>query len=120
MLLRHAFLVGVTMAVPAIAQLTYPSCAPLQATDFQMTELFNRKGDVKMYDGAAEKVSLMGKIDVWGNADNGLMALALHPDFESNRWICFWYSPKQLIGQNRQLRLTRSTGTPRKCCRKFT
>jgi cytochrome c len=68
-----------------------------------------RKGNVKFYDGAAKKVSLMAKIEVLGNSDNGLMGLALHPQFETNRWIYFWYSPKQLIGQNRQLRLTRIT-----------
>jgi cytochrome c len=139
---------------PAKAQLTYNGCGALQPADFQMSELFNKKGDagavadpdlseptrmdvlvvnrngvydhsdiyfverlgkVKYYDGAAKKVSLMGKIDTWAKAgeargnDNGLMGMALHPDFTNNRWMYLWYSPNQLIGENRQLRLTRIT-----------
>ncbi|MDB5103757.1 MAG: hypothetical protein JWP91_1446 [Fibrobacteres bacterium] len=66
-----------------------------------------RLGSVKYYDGAAKTVSLMGKIDTWGKIDNGLMGLALSPDFETNRNIFFWYSPNKLAGQNRKLRLTR-------------
>ncbi|MDB5103756.1 MAG: cytochrome c class [Fibrobacteres bacterium] len=138
-------------AAPVFAQLTYKDCAALQATDFQMTELLNKKGtdgaapdpdlseptrmdvqvvtkggayshsniffverlgNVKYYDGAAKKVTLMGKINVWGKADNGLMGIVIHPDYEKNRWIYLWYSPNQLIGQNRQLRLTRITVKP--------
>ncbi len=133
---------------PAHAQLTWPGCDALKPTDFQMTELFNRKGDagaagdgtiseptrmdvqvinkagvydhtniifverlgsVKFFDGAAKKVTLMGKINVWGKADNALFGVVFHPDYEHNRWIYLWYSPNQLIGQNRQLRLTRIT-----------
>ena len=137
------------LAAPAEAQLTYKGCADLQPGDFQMTELFNKKGtdgaaidadiseptrmdvqvvtkangqydfanivyverlgNVKWFDGAAKKVTLMGKISVHGNADNGLMGVAFDPKFAANRWIYLWYSPKQLIGQNRQLRLTRIT-----------
>jgi cytochrome c len=71
-----------------------------------------RLGNVKMYDGAAKKVTLMGKIDTHGKIDNGLMGIVLDPGFEANRRIYLWYSPKQLIGQNRQLRLTRITVKP--------
>jgi cytochrome c len=132
--------------------LTYAGCGALQPADFQMTELFNKKGtdgaaadpglseptrmdvqvvnkpdgsydhsniifverygNVKWYDGVAKKVTLMGKINTWGKIDNGLMGVALHPDFAKNRWIYLWYSPKELIGQNRQIRLTRVTVKP--------
>lgn len=68
-----------------------------------------RLGVVKRYDGAAKKVAALGTIPNWGKVDNGLMGLALHPDFARNRWIYFWYSPNQLVGQNRKLRLTRIT-----------
>jgi hypothetical protein len=37
-------LAALTMAVPAVAQYTYPSCTDLQPTDFQRTELFSRNG----------------------------------------------------------------------------
>jgi cytochrome c len=138
-------------AAYAQAQLTYEGCGALQPSDFQMTELFNKKGDagaaadpdlseptrmdvqvinkngvydhsniyfvermgkVKFYDGAARKISLMGKIDILGKTDNSLMGMALDPAFESNRWMYFWYSPNKLVGLNRKLRLTRITARP--------
>jgi glucose/arabinose dehydrogenase len=71
-----------------------------------------RLGKVKMYDGAQKKVVNLGSIAVWAkgtNNDNGLMGIALDPDFAQNRNVFFWYSPDQLRGQNRLLRLTRIT-----------
>jgi cytochrome c len=53
----------------------------------------------------------MGSIPTLGKVDNGLMGIAVHPDFSRNRWIYFWYCPPQLVGQNRQLRLSRITAT---------
>ena len=66
-----------------------------------------RLGNVKFYDGAAKTIKVMGKINTLGKSDNGLMGVAFHPDYAKNRWIYLWYSPSQLLGQNRQLRLTR-------------
>src|SRR5690606_24413809 len=145
-----SILLGAAVAAPAMAQLTTTQCpngagATLSAGDFEMTELFNRRGtagaaadaelseptymdvqivkdgaqtysniyfterlgNVKMYDGKAKTVKVMAKINTRGVQDNGLMGLALHPDYERNRWMYLWYSPTQMIGQNRQLRLTR-------------
>ncbi len=66
-----------------------------------------RAGTVKFYDGAAKTVKVMGKISVWGNADNALFGVVLHPDFNNNRWMYLWFSPKERIGENRLLRLAR-------------
>jgi len=78
-----------------------------------------RMGNLKWYDGVAKKVTLIGHIDVHGGVtqtedDNGLMGVIFDPNFETNRWIYLWYSPKQTFnqsmtgtGQNRQLRLAR-------------
>ncbi len=71
-----------------------------------------RTGGVKFYDGAAKKVSDVGHINVLGAGDNGLMGIALNPDFDKNKWIYLWYSPNQKIGQNRILRLVRITVKP--------
>jgi cytochrome c len=71
-----------------------------------------RLGKVKMYDGAQKKVATLGSIAVWAkgtNNDNGLMGIALDPSFAQNRNVFFWYSPDQLRGQNRLLRLSRIT-----------
>ena len=75
-----------------------------------------RLGNVKWYDGTTKKVTVAGKFSVHAGPgsqdDNGLMGVALDPHFDANRWVYFWYSPSQLIGQNRQLRLTRVTLKP--------
>lgn len=72
-----------------------------------------RLGKVKMYDGAQKKVVTLGSIAVWAKSgqqnDNGLMGIALDPGFVQNRHVFFWYSPNQLRGQNRLLRLSRIT-----------
>jgi cytochrome c len=88
-------------------------------TDIIFTE---RTGNVKWYDGVAKKVTLMGKITVHAapgsSDDNGLMGVVFHPDFEKNRWVYLWYTPKETFnqsmtgsGQNRQMRLSRFTVT---------
>lgn len=71
-----------------------------------------RLGKVKMYDGAQKKVITLGSIAVWAKGrdnDNGLMGIVLDPDFARNRNVFFWYSPDQLRGENKLLRLTRMT-----------
>ncbi len=86
-----------------------------------------RKGKVKFYDAVAKKVDSVGYIPNWAyqsanNAnDNGLMGLALDPNFKTNRWIYFWYCPtipglaatnvsnNTAQNINRRLRLSRIT-----------
>src|SRR5690606_35048274 len=136
-------LAALTMAVPAVAQYTYPSCTDLQPTDFQRTELFSRngstgstavpdlsepvamafnavkvgdsvvgadiyvvqrKGSFRKYDFTTKAVKQIGFINTaetveGGNGDNGLMGVALDPDFQTNRWVYLWYVPPR-VGQN--------------------
>lgn len=69
-----------------------------------------RLGKVKHYDAAARKVATIGDIPTWGRDDNGVMGIALHPDFASNRWMYIWYaSPLAHDRMNRRLKLTRFT-----------
>jgi len=69
-----------------------------------------RLGNVKRYDGATQKVTTLGKIDVWGRDDNGLMGIALDPQFDQNRKIYLWYAPKIASAtMNRHLILGRFT-----------
>jgi len=69
-----------------------------------------RKGKVKMFDGATKKVSVIGTINVWGIDDNGLMGIVLDPQFDQNRKIYLWYSPNiPNSNQNRHLVLGRFT-----------
>ncbi|HLP43062.1 MAG TPA: PQQ-dependent sugar dehydrogenase, partial [Fibrobacteria bacterium] len=149
--LAYTLLAGLATTV-VHAQRSYPGCDPLKASDFRITEIFNRNGQnqplasesgiseptnmdlhavrqgdsvalvdvyfverlgkVKRYDAAAKKVQTLGTIQTLGQVDNGLMGIALHPDYDNNRWIYLWYSPKQMRGQNRLMRLSRFVVTP--------
>jgi cytochrome c len=86
-----------------------------------------RLGNLKWYDGVAKKVTLMAHFDVHAGLssmqdDNGLMGVVLDPDFDVNKWIYVWYSPRQTYHRdnstpggklsNRQLRLARLTVKP--------
>jgi cytochrome c len=153
---------AIAAALPVRAQLTYPGCSALSASDFKSEELFNkngtngaaadptlseptradirvvnkpdgtydhsdvifvqRTGEVKWYDGVGKKVSQMGTLSVHAGPgsqdDNGLMGVVFDPNFETNRWVYLWYTPKQTVnqamtgnGQNRQMRLARFTVT---------
>ncbi|MEO7425858.1 MAG: PQQ-dependent sugar dehydrogenase [Fibrobacteria bacterium] len=78
---------------------------------YDHTNIFyvERLGNVKFFDGGLKKVTLMGKISVYGKSDNGLMGIVLDPNYETNRWLYLWYTPNQLLGKNRQLVLARYT-----------
>ena len=80
--------------------------AALDHVDIYMVE---RLGYVKHFDGGTKALTAMGNIPTLGQVDNGLMGLALHPDYDKNKWIYFWYSPDKMRGQNRILRLSRIT-----------
>jgi hypothetical protein len=69
-----------------------------------------RLGDVKFYNGATNTTSTVGHIDVWGRNDNGLMGIALDPNFNTNRYAYFWYTPPIANSNlNRRMRLARFT-----------
>lgn len=83
--------------------------------DALVTDVYfvERLGKVKYYDGAAKKLSTMGSIPTLGRADNGVVGIALHPNFTANRWMYIWYAPPLPAGaQYRRLRLSRFTATP--------
>ncbi|WP_224996729.1 ThuA domain-containing protein [Cesiribacter sp. SM1] len=62
-----------------------------------------RKGDVKLYDPATEQTTVAAHIPVSTKylpkdgkekeAEDGLMGLALDPDFNKNHWVYLYYSP---------------------------
>ncbi|HAO99260.1 MAG TPA: hypothetical protein DCQ83_04375 [Fibrobacteres bacterium] len=82
-----------------------------------------RKGKVKFYDGLNKRVDSIGFIPNWGyqssnnSNDNGLMGIVLDPNFNTNKWIYFWYCPTipgapatgATSNANRRLRLSRIT-----------
>jgi cytochrome c len=56
----------------------------------------NRFGAVKRLRAGAATVELLGTFEVWHGDDYGLLGLELDPDFKSNGWMYFWYSPPPL------------------------
>lgn len=52
-----------------------------------------RVGNVKVYDLSTEELTTVSKIEVETKGENGLLGMAIDPDFETNKWIYLYYSP---------------------------
>ncbi|MEM7372893.1 MAG: PQQ-dependent sugar dehydrogenase [Bacteroidota bacterium] len=51
-----------------------------------------RRGILKMYDPASSITQVVGQLDVHYINENGLLGMALDPDFVLNQWIYFFYT----------------------------
>ena len=60
-----------------------------------------RKGSIKVYDPEFDAVAEVHKMDVWTEYEDGLIGLALDPDFAANQWMYLYYSPNQGKSINR-------------------
>ena len=113
---------GGTNGATADASLSEPTRMDIQVVKnasgaYSHTNIFwvQRLGAVKYFDGASKTVKTMGTISTPGWDDNGLMGIALHPDYGVNRQIFFWYCPNKnrnggtlnRNSDNRLLRLSR-------------
>lgn len=56
-------------------------------------------GKVKVFDPKTKLVSEIGEITVTTAQENGLLGMALDPDFATNSWIYFMHSPPDYDGQ---------------------
>ncbi|OXS61766.1 hypothetical protein B1A99_03930 [Cohnella sp. CIP 111063] len=63
-------------------------------------------GAVKIYDPSTGATSAAGKLGVVSGNEQGLLGLALDPEFASNGWIYLFYSP---VGETSEDRLSRFT-----------
>jgi cytochrome c len=61
--------------------------------------LIELAGNIKAIDPKTFKVQSVGKLDVTTEQENGLLGIALDPNFESNRWMFLQYSPPDFPGQ---------------------
>lgn len=52
-----------------------------------------RKGAVKIYDQLEDSVKTIAQFEVYTKQEDGLLGVALDPDFQNNNWIYFFYSP---------------------------
>ena len=51
-----------------------------------------RGGKVHVYDPEAEKATMIQEIEVFSGLEDGLLGLAIDPNFEKNKWIYLFYS----------------------------
>jgi len=59
-----------------------------------------RKGAVRLFDPAVDSSALIQKIEVSSKFEDGLLGLALDPDFTNNNWVYFFYSDPDKSQQN--------------------
>ncbi len=57
-------------------------------------------GQLKVLDPNTKQVSLIGELPVTIEQENGLIGLALDPNFEQTNWIYLQYSPPNYTGQH--------------------
>lgn len=56
-------------------------------------------GKVKVFDPTSRLVQVIGELVVTTAQENGLLGMALDPDFAKNQWIYFMHSPPDYDGQ---------------------
>jgi cytochrome c len=56
-------------------------------------------GKVKVFDPKTKLISEIGELKVTTSQENGLLGMALDPDFAKNQWIYFFHSPADFDGQ---------------------
>ncbi|MCB0656982.1 MAG: ThuA domain-containing protein [Saprospiraceae bacterium] len=52
-----------------------------------------RKGDIKAYNPADQKITTITHMTVHHELEDGLLGMALDPNYATNHWIYFYYSP---------------------------
>ncbi len=69
-----------------------------------------RRGGIKLYDLNTEEFSTYDSLSVFFEKEDGLMGMALDPEFEQNSWIYFYYSPVGALAINRLSRFSFDPG----------
>ncbi|HTE30878.1 MAG TPA: ThuA domain-containing protein [Chryseolinea sp.] len=65
-----------------------------------------RRGGIKLFKKADNKTRLVTTFPVFNELEDGLLGLAVDPDYEKNHWIYLYYSP---VGKEAVQRLSRFT-----------
>ncbi|MFT7671113.1 MAG: cytochrome c, partial [Planctomycetota bacterium] len=61
--------------------------------------IVQQTGEVFCYEPQSGALTLAAKLDVFSEQENGLLGIALDPDFASNNWVYLYYSPSNHMGQ---------------------
>lgn len=51
-----------------------------------------RKGEIMLYEPKTNKIRQINKFNVWTKHEDGMLGLALDPNFEQNKWVYIYYS----------------------------
>lgn len=65
-----------------------------QVLDDGTAFIIERKGGLKKFDPVTQTVTLIATIPVFTGNEQGLIGLAIDPDFDENRWIYLQYAPE--------------------------
>lgn len=65
-----------------------------------------RGGAVKLYDPVADSTTTLAQLNVYNGEEDGLLGIALDPDFDTNHWIYLFYSPTGSIAKQHLSRFT--------------
>jgi cytochrome c len=65
----------------------------LDVADDGTVYYIQRTGELRAYDPASHTTTTAGVLDVYTGGEDGLVGLALDPDFAENRWLYLYYSP---------------------------
>ncbi|MEL6274180.1 MAG: PQQ-dependent sugar dehydrogenase, partial [Bacteroidota bacterium] len=70
-----------------------------------------RRGEIMVYDPEFEATTEVAKMDVWTEFEDGLLGVALDPDFVDNNWLYLYYSPngEESINQLSRFKWTGNT-----------
>lgn len=52
-----------------------------------------RRGAIKLYDFETEEIKIMDTLEVHYDDEDGLLGVAVDPNFNENNWVYFFYSP---------------------------
>lgn len=52
-----------------------------------------RKGGVKVYNAESKNVKTIANFDVFSGIEDGLLGLAIDPNFKTNHWVYFYFAP---------------------------
>ena len=55
--------------------------------------IVEQAGAVKIYNPATNSTSLAGQLSTYTQSEQGLLGIALDPDFETNNWLYLFWSP---------------------------
>lgn len=65
-----------------------------------------RGGAVKLYDPLTNNTSTIAQLDVYTGDEDGLLGIALDPQFDTNHWIYLFYSPSSGVSRQHVSRFT--------------